>query len=220
MYCENCGSVLAGQARFCAVCGTARFSSPSIAENSAQPVPSPRGEPKTTYCRIPRWVPIGLGTAFAALIVFVIAWSAIDSWRETERMKDPAYRAARLKRAEERDEERLAMSRLAQQRPELERRLLCKEAQRALSNELERNFGMPGYQTSWYGQILRVDVVDKTAIAKTRLSHRNAQASSICSAVSGFIFSRDNRRFELENVRVDGTDGVLIHRIGIASRCQ
>jgi hypothetical protein len=92
--------------------------------------------------------------------------------------------------------------------------------QQALATYLEQNFGMPGYETSWYGSILRVEIAGDTAIAHTNLAVAGEPASGICGAVSGYVFSNQNRALGISNVRVIGTQGPLIQRSGVRDSCQ
>ncbi len=94
----------------------------------------------------------------------------------------------------------------------------------AVAREIEKyladDFGMPGYQTSWYRNIIGVSVRGSTVDVVTNLAAKGQQAENICGAVSGFVFSNQNRPLGLNNVRVIGQNGqVLINRRGVSERC-
>lgn len=85
---------------------------------------------------------------------------------------------------------------------------------------LASNFGIRGYETSWYYNIIGVSVRGNTVSVKTNLASDESKASNICGAVSGFVFSNENRYLGLTNVQIYGKDGqVLINRRGLGERC-
>ena len=91
---------------------------------------------------------------------------------------------------------------------------------KAIEKYLSENFGVPGYETSWYYNIKGVKIQGSTVIGETDLSPFGMKASNICSAVSGFVFSRENRELSLQNVEVRDSEGrVLIKRRGLGGRC-
>jgi len=93
---------------------------------------------------------------------------------------------------------------------------LAKRIEKYLAN----NFGMRGYETSWYYNIIGVSVRGNTVSVKTNLASDESKASNICGAVSGFVFSNENRYLGLTNVQIYGKDGqVLINRRGLGERC-
>lgn len=91
---------------------------------------------------------------------------------------------------------------------------------KAIQKYLSDNFGVPGYNTSWYDSIKGIIVQGSTVIAETTLVAVDAKASGICSGVSGYVFSNENRGLGLQNVEVRGSKGaVLIKRIGLRGKC-
>jgi hypothetical protein len=90
----------------------------------------------------------------------------------------------------------------------------------AIQNYMKDNFGNPGYETSWYGNITGISVQGDTVVVNTNLAMADSRAQGICSAVSGYVFSNENRNRGMENIQVVGTNGaILIHRQGLAGRC-
>jgi hypothetical protein len=95
------------------------------------------------------------------------------------------------------------------------------EVAKKIQHYLADNFGMKGYKTSWYDNILRLSVRGATVIVKTNLSLKEEKAGRICGAVSGFVFSNENRSLGLENVQVYSSDGqILINRRGLGESCS
>jgi len=91
----------------------------------------------------------------------------------------------------------------------------------AIRQYVENNYGVPGYQTSWYPQIRGITVRNRTVVVTTDLSGRGPAATSICGAVSGFVFANGNEHYGLENVEVVGqSDKTLLVRRGIAGKCS
>ena len=82
---------------------------------------------------------------------------------------------------------------------------------------MRENFGMPGYATSWYPRIRDVRAQGDMAVADTDLTVRvgdRTVASTICVAVSNFVFPRD-RHHGLHRVQVRAATGEpLIFRDG------
>ena len=74
-------------------------------------------------------------------------------------------------------------------------------ARQALSKHMTEGFGMPGYETTWYGNIVTVQIEGRAAVAHTDLDRPDQKARNICSAVSGFVFSNNNRRLGLSSAR-------------------
>ncbi|HEV3469089.1 MAG TPA: hypothetical protein VG148_07190 [Pyrinomonadaceae bacterium] len=94
------------------------------------------------------------------------------------------------------------------------------EVAKRIEKYLASNFGMRGYETSWYYNIIGVSVRGNTVSVKTTLAPDESKASNICGAVSGFAFSNENRYLGLTNVQVYGKDGqLLINRRGLGERC-
>ena len=108
-------------------------------------------------------------------------------------------------------------SAFAKAQEESERPEVAKKIQQYLAN----NFGMKGYKTSWYDNIVGVTLRGETVIVRTNLDSKEEKASRICGAVSGFVFSNENRSLSLKNVQVYGSDGqLLINRRGLSERCS
>ncbi len=86
-----------------------------------------------------------------------------------------------------------------------------------LQKYLTENFGIPGYATTWFPAIRSVRVDGAVAVAQVTVA---SQASSICSAVSGFVYDR-TRKHGLTGVRiVDPKGAVLIMRRSVADPCR
>jgi hypothetical protein len=86
---------------------------------------------------------------------------------------------------------------------------------------MRNNFGMKGYETSWYANIRDVSVRGELVIMHTDLSEGDRKARNICSAASGFVFSNENRSLGLSQVRVDGINGqVLVYRRELSDPCS
>ena len=94
------------------------------------------------------------------------------------------------------------------------------EVAKRIVKYLADNFGVRGYETSWYYNILGVSVRGNTVSVRTNLDSDEDKASKICGSVSGFVFSNENRYLGLTNVQIYGKDGqVLINRRGLGERC-
>ena len=94
----------------------------------------------------------------------------------------------------------------------------------ALAKKIETyltDFGMPGTETSWYKNIIGISVRGNTVQVKTNLSSNDRKAGDICAAVSGYVFSNQNRSDGLNTVQVLGQSGqILINRSGVSGRCD
>lgn len=91
----------------------------------------------------------------------------------------------------------------------------------ALRTYMKENFGLPGFETSWYGSITSASVRGTTAVLSTNLTAGDTRAQGVCSGASGYIFSNQNRGLGIASVRVVGANGAdLIHRRGINGRCS
>jgi hypothetical protein len=88
---------------------------------------------------------------------------------------------------------------------------------------LARNFGMPGYQTSWYSLIAEATIQGNTAVIRTTApsSPQGRQSASlICSAVSGFTNAAENRSLGITAVQVYGENNtLLVNRRAVSERC-
>src|SRR5687767_13807850 len=81
----------------------------------------------------------------------------------------------------------------------------------ALKTYIKENFGQPGFETSWFKQIVSVSVQGKKVVVNTKLNAKSNVAKEagkgICSGVSGYAFSNANRALGIEHVQVLATDG-------------
>ena len=92
---------------------------------------------------------------------------------------------------------------------------------KAIQKYLSDNFGVPGYKTTWYDSIKGITVQGNTVIVDTNLTAVNAKASGVCSGVSGYVFSNENRGLGLQNIEVRGPkSAVLIKRLGVRGKCS
>lgn len=108
-------------------------------------------------------------------------------------------------------------------------------AEAALERYLCENFGglaprlgsppkMRDYATSWFTHMKLVEVKGSEVWVSTNLHpDRDATgpARAICSGVSGFVFSNENRHFGLNAVRVAAKGGqALVYRRGLSAKCE
>ncbi len=49
--------------------------------------------------------------------------------------------------------------------------------------------GVPGFKTSWYDNIIDVEVTGDIATMKTNLSRGDKEIGNVCGVVSGFVYS-------------------------------
>jgi hypothetical protein len=85
---------------------------------------------------------------------------------------------------------------------------------------LRSGFGMPGYETTWYGAIKTISVKGSAVEVKTDSSTIDYNAKSICGVVSGFVYSNRNRSLGLDTVRVYGdSNQLLISREKLSDPC-
>jgi hypothetical protein len=90
-----------------------------------------------------------------------------------------------------------------------------------VTTRIHEGYGLPGYETSWYHNILGFDVKNTTVLVIiTNLSKYGTPASNICSAGS-FILSNDGAPFGLTGVIVtDASRNALVTRLHIpADKC-
>ena len=100
---------------------------------------------------------------------------------------------------------------LAQKKEQTDPRL------RELRTYLRENFGMSGYETSWYKAITDVRIAGDTAIAQV---NPPSTASAVCSGISGFVYDR-TRSHKLVSVRiVDSKNRDLFNRRSVAGQCK
>lgn len=94
-------------------------------------------------------------------------------------------------------------------------------AARQIKTYLDENFGIPGYKTSWYDNIVGIAVSGNTVSVKTNLPSKSEKAKDICGGVSSFVFSNENRSLGLNIVQVLSQSGsILINRRGIGEQCS
>lgn len=78
-----------------------------------------------------------------------------------------------------------------------------------LQRSIRENFGMKGYETSWFPSIKEVWAEDGRAIARTDLIARDSKAGSICGVLSSFVNS-NNQPYGLTGIRVLAADGRVL----------
>jgi hypothetical protein len=82
---------------------------------------------------------------------------------------------------------------------------------------LRENFGMPGYETSWYGGIKSVRIDGDAVVAEVSPA---TLAPGVCAAVSSYVYDR-TRSHGLRSIRIeDPARRVLIHRRSLADPCR
>jgi len=191
-YCSNCGRVVSGQ--YCSQCGM-------ITGSQKAPASSAKRASKS------RLMLSGCLIFFGLLVVLGIIGRFLPSGEKpvgpapvppaTEAPKAAAQSAPPALRGDE------GITRLA------------------LSTYVTESFGMPGYETTWYRNIVKVEIEGRTAVAQTDLNRSDQKAKDVCIALSGFVFSNDNKKFGLTSVRVMGSGGqVLVDRRGVTKRCE
>lgn len=93
-----------------------------------------------------------------------------------------------------------------------------------VTDYLKTNFGMPGYETSWFKLMREVQTQGDTVTVSTDIfpdAEGKQFASGICSAVSGLIYAKGNEHLGLSQIVVRAKDGqVLIRRTGMGDRCS
>lgn len=93
-----------------------------------------------------------------------------------------------------------------------------------ITSYLSENFGIPGATTSWYPYIGPIAVSGATVTVATSAPATAAGkgiASSICGAVSGFVYAIPNRGLGLSQVKVLADDGsALIFRQNVSGPCN
>ena len=84
-----------------------------------------------------------------------------------------------------------------------------------------RAFGEPGADTSWYQNILEVRVMGDTVEAVVDLHHGDrTKLSSICGALSGYVYANTKRHLGLHQVKIVDVEGFrLVHRRSISDPC-
>ena len=90
----------------------------------------------------------------------------------------------------------------------------------AIRQYLADIFGVPDFKTSWYDNIIDVEVADDTAIIKTNLSSGDEKLIKVCGVVSGFIYSQLNAQLNIKKVKILGSSGeVLVFRRDVLDDC-
>ena len=81
-------------------------------------------------------------------------------------------------------------------------------------------FGVPDFKTSWYDNIIDVEVAGDTATIKTNLSSGDEKLINICGVVSGFVYSHLNAQLGIRKVKILGSSGeVLVFRRDVLDDC-
>ena len=81
-------------------------------------------------------------------------------------------------------------------------------------------FGVPDFKTSWYDNIIDVEVAGDTATIKTNLSSGDEKIINVCGVVSGFIYSHLNVQLGIRKVKILGRSGeVLVSRRSVMDDC-
>ena len=83
-----------------------------------------------------------------------------------------------------------------------------------LRDYLRENFGMPGFETSWYKAIKDARVEGDTAVAQV-----TGNAADVCFAISGFVYA-PTQKHGLKNVRIVGSDEKVLIERTIAQPCR
>lgn len=90
----------------------------------------------------------------------------------------------------------------------------------AIRSYIDNNFGIPELEASWYKSIKDVIVVDDTVLVKTDLASYSEKISSICIAMSYYVFSKENSALGLHTIEIfSNKDTLLIKRNGIGEVC-
>ena len=90
----------------------------------------------------------------------------------------------------------------------------------AIRQYLADIFGVPGFKTSWYDNIIDVEVTGDTATIKTNLSSGDEKIINVCGVVSGFIYSHLNVQLGIRKVKILGSSGeVLVFRRSVLDDC-
>ena len=81
-------------------------------------------------------------------------------------------------------------------------------------------FGVPDFKTSWYDNIIDVEVAGDTATIKTNLSSGDEKLINLCGVVSGFVYSQLNAELGIRKIKILGSSGeVLVFRRGVLDDC-
>jgi hypothetical protein len=81
-------------------------------------------------------------------------------------------------------------------------------------------FGVPDFKTSWYDNIIDVEVTGDTVTIKTNLSSGDEKLIKVCGVVSGFVYSHLNAQLNIRKVKILGSSGeILVFRRGVLDDC-
>jgi hypothetical protein len=95
-----------------------------------------------------------------------------------------------------------------------------KPRSQAIRQYLADIFGVPDFKTSWYDNIIEVEVTGDTATIKTNLSSGDEKIINLCGVVSGFIYSHLNVQLGIRKLKILGSSGeVLVFRRGVLDDC-
>lgn len=90
----------------------------------------------------------------------------------------------------------------------------------AIRQYLADIFGVTGFKTLWYDNIIDVEVTGDTATIRTNLSSGDEKIISVCGVVSGFIYSHLNVQLGIRKVKILGRSGkVLVFRRSVLDDC-
>lgn len=90
----------------------------------------------------------------------------------------------------------------------------------AIRQYLADIFGVPGFKTSWYDNIIDVEVAGDTVTVKTNLSRGDKKIRNVCGVVSGFVYSNLNAELGIRKVKILGSSGeVLVFRRTVLDNC-
>ena len=86
-----------------------------------------------------------------------------------------------------------------------------------IQSYLRENFGMPGYETTWYKSIKSVSIDGVNVVAQINTT---VHASNVCSGISGFVYDR-TKSHQLQGVVIeDLAKQVLVRRRSVADPCR
>ena len=90
----------------------------------------------------------------------------------------------------------------------------------AIRQYLADIFGVPDFKTSWYDNIIDVEVAGDTVTTRTNLSGGDEKLINLCGVISGFIYSHLNAELGIRKVKILGSSGeVLVFRRNVLDDC-
>ncbi|MDO9271072.1 MAG: zinc ribbon domain-containing protein [Methylobacter sp.] len=90
----------------------------------------------------------------------------------------------------------------------------------AIKSYIDNNFGIPELEASWYKNIIDVNIAGDTVLVKTNLASYSEKITSICTAMSFYVFSNENSALGLHTIEIfSNKDTLLIKRNGIGGIC-